>query len=154
MLASEEAAKKLGLEPVATLRSAAVAALDPLEELLLGPALTLPQALDAARLELAEVEVVELHEAFAAQVLAVMQLLDDPKWCSERLGRDTPIGAIGLDRLNTWGGSLSVGHPFGATGARLITNCCQRMAAENARHGVVAACAAGAIGIGLVFERS
>ena len=154
LLASEEAARKLGFEPIASLRSAAVAALDPLEELLLGPALTVPGALDAANLQLADVEVVELHEAFAAQVLAVMQLLDDPEWCSQRLGRDAPVGAIELDRLNTWGGSLSVGHPFGATGARLITNCCQRMVVERARHGVVAACAAGAIGIGLVFERS
>jgi acetyl-CoA acyltransferase len=153
LLASDSAARMLGLEPVATLRSAAVAALDPLEELLLGPALTLPRALDAAGLELPEVEVVELHEAFAAQVLAVLQLLEDPGWCSERLGRDRPVGPVELDRLNTWGGSLSVGHPFGATGARLITNCCQRMAAEDAKNGVVAACAAGAIGIGLVFER-
>ena len=57
------------------------------------------------------------------------------------------------DRLNAWGGSLSLGHPFGATGARLITNCCQRLEAEDARYGMVSACAAGAIGIGLVFER-
>ena len=153
LLASEEAVRKLGLEPIATLRSAAVAALDPLEELLLGPALTVPQALDAAGLQLADMEVVELHEAFAAQVLAVLKLLDDPEWCSERLGRDAPVGAIELDRLNTWGGSLSVGHPFGATGARLITNCCQRMVVEEAGFGIVAACAAGAIGIGMVFER-
>ena len=153
LLASEEAARKLGFEPIASLRSAAVAALDPLEELLLGPALTVPGALDAANLQLADVEVVELHEAFAAQVLAVMQLLDDPEWCSERLGRAGPVGAIELDRLNTWGGSLSVGHPFGSTGARLITNCCQRMVVEEAGYGIVAACAAGAIGIGLVFER-
>jgi acetyl-CoA acyltransferase len=154
LLASEEAAAELGLEPIASLRSAAVAALDPLEELLLGPALTLPHALDAAQLELDAVEVVELHEAFAAQVLAVLQLLEDPGWCRERLGRSEPFGRVDLDRLNAWGGSLSVGHPFGATGARLITNCCHRMAAERARHGVVAACAAGAIGIGLVFDRA
>jgi len=154
LLASEETAKKLGFEPIATLRSAAVAALDPLEELLLGPALTLPQSLDAAGLQLADIEVVELHEAFAAQVLAVLQLLDDPDWCSERLGRDEPVGAIELGRLNRWGGSLSVGHPFGATGARLITNCCHRMVAEEAGFGIVAACAAGAVGIGLVFERA
>ncbi len=153
LLASEEAAKKLGLEPVATLRSAAVAGLDPLEELLLGPALTIPGALDAARLQLEDMEVVELHEAFAAQVLAVEKVLGDPKWCSDRLGRESPVGAIDPVRLNAWGGSLSVGHPFGATGARLITNCCQRMVAEDAGFGIVAACAAGAIGIGLVFER-
>jgi acetyl-CoA acetyltransferase family protein len=154
LLASEDAARRLGLEPAAVLRSASVAALDPLEELLLGPALTLPRALDAAGLDLADVEVVELHEAFAAQVLAVLQLLEDPDWCSQRLGRDQPVGRVDPDRLNAWGGSLSVGHPFGATGARLITNCCQRVRAEGARYGVVAACAAGAIGIGMVFERA
>jgi len=153
LLASEEAAERLGLEPIAVLRGSAVAALDPLEELLLGPAMTVPMALDAAGLELPEVEVVELHEAFAAQVLAVLKVLDDEEFCRDRLGRDRAVGAINRDRLNAWGGSTSVGHPFGATGARLIANCCDRLEAEEARFGLVAACAAGAIGIGLVFER-
>jgi acetyl-CoA acyltransferase len=152
LLASEDAARKLGLRPLAVLRGSAVAALDPLEELLLGPALTVPRALDAAGLELADVEVVELHEAFAAQVLAVLEVLDDETFCRERLGRQRPVGRIDHERLNAWGGSLSVGHPFGATGARLITTCCHRMDAEGGRFGLVAACAAGAIGIGLVFE--
>ncbi len=154
LLASEEAAERLGLRPMAVLMSSAVAALDPLEELLLGPALTLPRALDAAGLELDQVEVVELHEAFAAQVLAVLDALADETFCRERLGRDRPVGTVDPDRLNTWGGSLSLGHPFGATGARLITNCCQRLEAENARYGLVTACAAGAIGIGMVFEKT
>ena len=153
LLASEEAALRLGLEPLAVLKGTAVAGLDPLEELLLGPVLTIPAALDSAGLELGDVEVVELHEAFAAQVLAVLQALEDPEFCRDRLGRDGAVGSIDRERLNAWGGSLSVGHPFGATGARLITNCCQRMEAEDARYGMVAACAAGAIGIGLVFER-
>ena len=153
LLASEEAAERLGLQPVAALKSSSVAALDPLEELLLGPAVTLPKALDAAGLDLGEVEVVELHEAFAAQVLAVLDALADESFCRERLGRENPVGVVDRDRLNTWGGSLSLGHPFGATGARLITNCCQRLEAEEARYGLVTACAAGAIGIGMVFER-
>jgi acetyl-CoA acyltransferase len=153
LLASEDAAARLGLEPIAVLKGSAVAALDPLEELLLGPAMTIPKALDAAGLELEEVEVVELHEAFAAQVLAVLQVLDDDEFCRDRLGRDRVVGSIDRQRLNTWGGSASIGHPFGATGARLITNCCHRMEAEDARYGLIAACAAGAIGIGLVFER-
>ena len=114
---------------------------------------TVPMALDAADLGLEEVEVVELHEAFAAQVLAVLKVLDDEEFCRDRLGRDKAVGAIDRDRLNSWGGSTSLGHPFGATGARLITNCCHRLEAEKARYGLVAACAAGAIGIGLVFER-
>ena len=153
LVASEDAARRLGLQPIAVLKSSAVAALDPLEELLLGPAMTVPMALDSAGLELDEVEVVELHEAFAAQVLAVLEVLDDETFCRERLGRQRPVGKIDRDRLNTWGGSVSLGHPFGATGARLITNCCHRLEAEGARHGLVAACAAGAIGIGLIFER-
>jgi len=153
LLASEKAAQRLGLEPIAVLRGSAVAALDPLEELLLGPAMTVPKVLDAAGLGLDDVEVVELHEAFAAQVLAVLKVLDDEEFCRDRLGRDGAVGAIDRDRLNTWGGSTSVGHPFGATGARLIANCCQRLEAEDARYGLVAACAAGAIGIGLVFEK-
>ena len=139
---------------MAVLKGAAVAALDPLEELLLGPALTVPRALEAAGLELDDVGVVELHEAFAAQVLAVLQLLEDEDFCRERLGRERPIGRVDRERLNAWGGSLSVGHPFGATGARLITNCCHRLQDESGRYGLVAACAAGAIGIGLVFERA
>jgi acetyl-CoA acyltransferase len=152
LLASEEAARRLRLEPLAALRGSAVAALDPLEELLVGPAVTLPRALAAAGCELDEVGVLELHEAFAAQVLAVLKLLADDGFCRERLGRERAVGTVDRERLNAWGGSLSVGHPFGATGARLITTCCHRMQAERARLGAVAACAAGAIGIGLVFE--
>jgi acetyl-CoA acyltransferase len=153
LLASAEAVERLGLKPIAVLRGSAVAALDPLEELLLGPAMTVPMALDAAGLGLDEVEVVELHEAFAAQVLAVLELLDDEEFCRDRLGRPAAVGSIDRQRLNAWGGSASLGHPFGATGARLIINCCHRLEFEKARLGLVAACAAGAIGIGLVFER-
>ena len=86
------------------------------------------------------------------QVLAVLKVLDDEAFCRDRLGREGAVGAVDRDRLNAWGGSASLGHPFGATGARLITNCCHRHDAEEARYGLVAACAAGAIGIGLVFE--
>ncbi len=154
LLASEEAAQRLALKPIAVLKGSAVAALDPLEELLLGPAVTVPLALDSAGLELDQVEVVELHEAFAAQVLAVLEVLEDETFCRERLGRERPVGKIDREQLNPWGGSASLGHPFGATGARLITNCCHRLEAEGARYGLIAACAAGAIGIGLVLERA
>lgn len=154
LLCSERAAGELGLDPLASLTGTATVALDPLEELLLGPAFTLPRALAAAELELEEVEVIELHEAFAAQVLTVLELLEDEQFCRDRLGRDEPVGRVDRERLNAWGGSLSVGHPFGATGARLITTCCHRLQSEGARHGVVAACAAGGLGIGLTFERA
>ena len=154
LLVSDSAARELGLEPAATLTSSAVVALDPLEELLLGPAFTLPRALATAGLQLEEVGVIELHEAFAAQVLTVLKLLEDDEFCRDRLGRDEAVGRVDRERLNAWGGSLSVGHPFGATGARLVTTCCHRLQAEEARHGVVAACAAGGLGIGLTFERT
>ena len=83
----------------------------------------------------------------------VLKVLEDPAWCRERLGLDGAVGRIDPARLNAWGGSLSLGHPFGATGARLVTSCAHRMQHENARHGLIAACAAGALGIGLVLER-
>jgi acetyl-CoA acyltransferase len=153
LLMSESAAERLGMEPIAALRGAAAAGLDPLEELLLGPALTIPKVLDATGLGLEQIETVELHEAFAAQVLAVLELLEDETFCRQRLDRDQALGGIDRERINAWGGSLSVGHPFGATGARLITTCCHRMQAEKSRYGLVAACAAGALGIGLVLEQ-
>ena len=126
---------------------------EPYDELLVGPALAGPRALSHAGVELEDCEVVELHEAFAAQVLAVLKLMEDPEFCRERLGRVEPVGRIDPDRLNAWGGSLAVGHPFGATGARLVTNCAQRMKFENARYGMLAACAGGGLGIGMVLER-
>jgi acetyl-CoA acetyltransferase family protein len=153
LLASEERAAELGLQPIAVLRSAAVTAMDPREELLLGPAFAAPRTLDAAGWRLDEVDVVELHEAFAAQVLAVLRVMEDGRFCHDRLGRPEPIGRIDRDRLNAWGGSLSVGHPFGATGARLITTCCHRLQHGGAQRGLVSACAGGALGIALAFER-
>lgn len=153
LMASEARAEELGLSPLAVVRSRSVVGLDPLEELLLGPALAIPRALATAGLELDDIGVVELHEAFAAQVIAVQLALADPQFNRERLGRDEPVGAIDEAKLNAWGGSLSVGHPFGATGSRLITNCAHRMAAENSRYGLIAACAAGGLGFALVLEQ-
>ncbi len=154
LLMTEDAAQRHGLAPLAYLRSHAVTAMEPREELLLGPALAAPRALDAAGIELAAVDVIELHEAFAAQALAVELVLADPEFCRERLGRERPLGGLDRARLNAWGGSLAVGHPFGATGARLIATCAQRLHHENGRYGLIAACAAGALGIGMVLERA
>ena len=154
LLMSEERAAKLGLKPLAVVRGAASAAMDPREELLLGPAFAGPRALDAAGWRLDDVGVVELHEAFAAQVLAVLQVLADERFCRERLGRAGAVGSVDRERLNAWGGSLSVGHPFGATGARLITTCCHRLHHENATTGLVSACAGGALGIAIALERA
>ncbi len=154
LLTSERRAAELGLEPIAVVRSMAVSAMDPREDLLLGPAFASPRALDEAGWRLEDVEVIELHEAFAAQVLAVLRALEDGHFCRERLGRDAPVGGVDRGRLNAWGGSLSVGHPFGATGARLLTTCCHRLQHENARTGLVTACAGGALGIAIALERA
>ena len=153
LLMREDRAEQLGCEPLARIRGIGVSAQEPYDELLVGPALAAPRALEDAGLELEQAEVVELHEAFAAQVLAVMKLMEDPGFCSERLGRDKPVGRVDRDRLNAWGGSLSVGHPFGATGARLVMNTAHRMRHENAKHGLLAACAGGGLGIGMVLEK-
>ena len=154
LLMSERRAERLGVTPLAALRSIAAVATDPREELLLGPAFAVPRALDGAGWWLEDVDVLELHEAFAAQLLAVLQLLADERFCRERLGRSKPVGRVDRERLNAWGGSLAVGHPFGATGARLITTCCHRMQHYNGRTGLVAACAGGALGIAIVLERA
>jgi len=152
LLVSERRAERLGLAPLAVVRSTASAAMDPREELLLGPAFAAPRALDAAGWRLEDVGVIELHEAFAAQVLAVGDILQDPQFCRQRLGRPGPVGRIEPARLNAWGGSLAVGHPFGATGARLLTTCCHRLRHEGKRAGLVAACAGGALGIAVALE--
>ncbi len=153
LVMSEEKARELGLKPLAAVVSYATTAMDPLEELLLGPAFAVPSALDGAGLTLGQVEVLEFHEAFAAQMLAVLKLLGDDGFARDRLGREEAVGEVDMERLNAWGGSLSIGHPFGATGGRLVTTCCRRMEREGARYGLVAACAAGAVGNAIVLER-
>lgn len=154
LLMSEEKAQELGMEPLAYIASAALVGLDPVEELLLGPAVAIPEALDQVGIGLDDIGVFEIHEAFAAPVIAVEKLFKDAKWCRERLGREKAIGELDPDKVNAWGGSLSIGHPFGATGARLVTTAARRLKKENARYGVVSACAAGALGHAMVLERA
>ncbi len=153
LLMSEEKAEELGVTPLASIVASATTAMDPLEELLLGPAFAIPKVLERAGLVLDQMGVVEIHEAFAAQMVAVLKLMADETFAKERLGMDLPVGPVDPDRLNAWGGSLSIGHPFGATGGRLVTTCCRRMQREGSRYGLVAACAAGAIGNAIILER-
>lgn len=153
LLMSEDRARALGVRPLAALVSTAVTAMDPLDELLLGPAFAIPDAIEAAGLTFDDLGVVEIHEAFAAQMVANLRLLEDAGFAQTRLKRARPAGRIDMERVNAWGGSLSIGHPFGATGGRIITTCCHRMQQENAKYGLVAACAAGAIGHAMVLER-
>jgi len=150
----ESKAKSLGLKPQAFIRAYAQAGSDPWEELLLGPAFSAARALKKAGITLADIKVLEIHEAFAAQILANIHYMESEKWGREKLGLDGKLGAVNQEILNTRGGSLSIGHPFGATGGRLIASCCNRMQEENAQFGLVAGCGAGAVGNTIILENA
>lgn len=154
LLMSTEKAKELGFKPKAYLVSYAFTGQDLVEELLLGPAFSIPLALGKAGLTLSDISVFEIHEAFASQMLGNIRCLASPAFCRDRLGLDAPVGEIDIDKVNRYGGSLSLGHPFGATGARLITTCANRMVDEDARYGVVAGCGAGALGNAIILENA
>lgn len=152
LLMSEERARALGYTPLAYIRSYAYAAVDPGEQLLQAPALAAPIALQRAGLSLADVDLVEMHEAFAAQVLSNLQGLASKAW-AERAGFSTPVGEVDPDRLNVMGGSLSIGHPFGATGARILTTLCNELQRRDGQFGMLTVCAAGGMGHAMVVER-
>jgi acetyl-CoA acyltransferase len=154
LLMAEEAAEAHGLAPRAALRHYTYVAQDPETELLLGPAYAIPRVLEASGLALGDIDVIELHEAFAGQVLAVREALRSEAFAAESLGRSEPVGPLDMDRLNARGGSLSLGHPFGATGARLVTTAANRLHEEDGRWALVAACAAGGQGHALLLERT
>lgn len=135
------------------LRDYLFVAQDPGADLLLGPAYAIPQILQRNGLSVGDVGVFELHEAFAGQVLAVQAALDSKRFAADALGRSKPVGAIPIEKLNTLGGSLSLGHPFGATGARLVTTAVNRLHREGEKFAVVAACAAGGLGHAMLIER-
>lgn len=153
LLMSEEAAKSLGYTPLAYIRSFAVAALDPGEQLLMGPAYAVPKALDRAGIPFSELGLVEMHEAFAAQVLSNIQAFESAAWSKEHLGRDKPIGEVNRDTLNVMGGSIAIGHPFGATGARVTLTLANEMTRRDVQFGLISVCAQGGMGFAMVLER-
>lgn len=153
LLMSEDKAKADGFAPKAILRDYIFVAQDPSEELLLGPAYATPKLLERNGLEYSDLDVIEIHEAFAGQVLAVLAALESDEFAREKLGRDKRVATIDMDKINTWGGSLSLGHPFGATGARLVTQAAQRLHAEDGKLALVTACAAGGLGHAMLIER-
>ena len=153
LLMSEEQAKALGYEPLGYIRSFAFAALDPATQLLQGPAYAAPVALERAGIELADVDLVEMHEAFAAQVLSNMKALASKKFAEAELGRTKPVGEVDLDRFNVTGGSIAIGHPFGATGARIVTQLLYELRRRGLNLGLLTVCAAGGMGHAMVVER-
>jgi acetyl-CoA acyltransferase len=153
LLMSESRAKSLGYTPLAYIRSYSYAALDPGEQLLMGPVLAAPVALQRAGLSLANMDLIEMHEAFAAQVLSNLQGLASREW-AERAGFSQPVGEVDRSRLNVMGGSISIGHPFGATGGRILTTLCNELARRGGQFGLMTVCAAGGMGHAMVVERA
>ena len=152
LLVSEEKARALGLAPLGYLRSYAYAALDPKDQLLQGPAYAAPVALDRAGLALADMDLVDMHEAFAAQVLSNLQAFASRKFAEERLGRAAPLGEIDSDKLNVNGGSIALGHPFAATGARMILQTLRELGRRGGAHALLTVCAAGGLGAAVVLD--
>lgn len=155
LLASEEWAKERGLPILAYVTEAQTAAVDHVhkrEGLLMAPAYAMSEMLDRAGLELQDFEYYEIHEAFAAQVLATLKAWEDPDFCREKLDRKKPMGAIDRTRLNLNGGSLAAAHPFAATGGRIVGSLAKQLSQDGKGRGVISICAAGGQGVVAILE--
>jgi acetyl-CoA acyltransferase len=148
----EGKARALGYRPMALVRSYAVAAVDPGGQLLMGPAFAVPKALDRAGITWKDLGLVEIHEAFAAQVLSNIQAWASKAWAL-KLGRSAPVGEVDWDRTNVMGGSIAIGHPFGATGARLAMQLAGEMQRRNVEFGLISICAQGGMGFAMVLQK-
>jgi acetyl-CoA C-acetyltransferase len=156
LLASEEWANARGLEVLAYVTQAQTAAVDHVHRgdgLLMAPVFAMPRMLDRAGIGLEDFDLYEIHEAFAAQVLCTLKAWADPVFCRERLDRDAPLGTIDVDKLNVNGGSLAAGHPFAATGGRIVGGLAQALHERGSGRGVISICAAGGQGVVAVLEK-
>jgi acetyl-CoA acyltransferase len=152
LVMSQEAARAVGYAPLALIRAYAVAAVDPAEQLLMGPGLAVPKALERAGIAWKDLELIEMHEAFAAQALSNAQAFGSKEWAERNLGRSEPVGEVDWDITNVMGGSIAIGHPFGATGARLVTTLANEMRRRGVELGLVSVCAQGGMGFAMVLE--
>jgi len=153
VLMNADKARAEGIEPMGHVRSWAWTALDPGAQLLQGPAYAAPIALDRAGLSMADIGLMEMHEAFAAQVLSNLQALASREFAQKELGRSEAVGHPDVALINVMGGSLSIGHPFGATGGRLTTTILNEMKRRDVQFGLITVCAAGGMGFAMVVER-
>lgn len=152
LMMSESRARELGLQPLGYLKSFAFAAIDVWEDMLLGPAYATPVALDRAGLTFADLDLIDMHEAFAAQTLANIKMLGSEQFAREKLGRSEAVGQTDWDKFNVLGGSLAYGHPFAATGARMITQTLHELCRRGGKYGLTTACAAGGLGAAMILE--
>jgi acetyl-CoA acyltransferase len=154
VICAEERARELNLRPLGFLRAYAYAAVDPGWQLLQAPAFSAPKALKRAGMTLNDIDLVEIHEAFSAQVLSNLQAWASKKFADEHLGGAAPIGEVPDEKLNPRGGSISLGHPFGATGARLVHQALRELEEKNRNTALVSVCAAGGLGAAVILERT
>jgi acetyl-CoA C-acetyltransferase len=158
LLASEEWAKSRGFEIQCFLNMTETAAVDfvgmagPKEGMLLAPAYAVPRMLDRAGIRLQDFDLYEIHEAFAAQVLCTLKAWESEEWCRRRLGRGA-LGSIDRSKLNLKGSSVAIGHPFAATGARIIATLAKQLAQRGSGRGLISICAAGGMGVTAILER-
>ncbi|MBW8906538.1 MAG: acetyl-CoA C-acetyltransferase [Betaproteobacteria bacterium] len=158
LLASDEWARSRGLEPLAYFTHAETAAVDfvgmagPKEGMLMAPAYAVPRMLDRAGLRLQDFDIYEIHEAFAAQVLCTLKGWESESYCRNRLGRSEALGSIDRARLNPKGSSVALGHPFAATGARIVTTAAKQLAARGSGRALISICAAGGMGVTAIVE--
>jgi acetyl-CoA acyltransferase len=152
VLMREDKAKSLGLDVLGFMRSYAFAALDPAGQLLMGPSYASPLALDRAGVKVSDLDLIDMHEAFAAQILSNTQAFESKEWAEKNLGRSEKIGEIDWDKFNVTGGSISIGHPFAATGARQITQTLRELQRRGGNLALCTACAAGGLGAAMVLE--
>jgi acetyl-CoA acyltransferase len=152
LLMSEERAEAEGRAPLGWVRSYAFTALDPADQLLLGPVSATPVALERAGVAFADLDLIDLHEAFAAQVLSVTQAFASAEMCKRYAGLDEPIGEVDWNIVNVLGGSIAMGHPFAATGARQISQTLRELRRRGGRIALCSACAAGGMGAAMILE--
>jgi acetyl-CoA C-acetyltransferase len=156
LLASEEWAEQHDLPVQAYITHAQTAAVDHVhkrEGLLMAPAYAMPKLLARAGLTLQDFDFYEIHEAFAAQVLCTLKAWEDEAFCRDRLGLEAPLGPIDREKINVHGGSLGAGHPFGATGGRIVANLAKILDQRGSGRGVISVCAAGGLGVVAIMEK-
>ena len=153
LLMSEEKALELGYKPLAYLRDWSFKACDPFEELLLGPTVCSQEILSKNKMNMEDIGVFEIHEAFAGQILSNLTAMDSQKYADDNFG-GKKVGKVDIDKMNIYGGSLAIGHPFGATGSRLVTTASRRLQDEGQRFALLAACADGGMGHACLLERT
>ncbi len=152
LIGDDARVRSLGLKPKAIIRDSVFVAVNPYEQLLIGPAIAIPLLLKKNNLKVSDIDLFEIHEAFAAQVLSCIRSMESDGFMDKYFG-EKGIGAFPMDRLNVNGGAIAIGHPFGATGARLATTLANELIRSDKQFGVIAICAAGAMAGAMLIER-